>query len=100
MLYVTLNEGDYIVINENIRVHYEKPNGGRSFLLGVEAPKEIPIARGKLFENSIAKDSGEGEALALSEKMKQEFIDRRLRTGSRRAKRRWGEKEVKEVPAT
>jgi len=95
MLYLTLNEGEYVVINENVRVHYEKPAGGRSFMIGIEAPRDVSILRGGLYEK-MQSDKGVPleETMAMSEQMKQEFVERRLKSGSRNAKRRWMKKEI------
>ena len=94
MLYITLNEGEYVVINENIKIHYEKPTGGRSFMIGIDAPREVPVLRGELYEKMLIEKGQDPNA----EQTKKEFVERRLKTGSRKAKKRWGENaEQKEV---
>jgi len=89
MLLVTLSEGDYIMIGENIKVHFDHKAGRDTLALGIEAPKEVSILRGKLYEEGIAKmaDEGDVEAQKLSRKLKKEYEDRRKKSYIRKARR-------------
>jgi len=48
MLSLNLRSGDYITIGEDIVVQVYQT--GASFRVAIEAPREMPIARGKLHE--------------------------------------------------
>ena len=50
MLVLTLNEGDYILIGDNIRVHFDYKLGKDTLSLAIEAPEDLSVLRGRLFE--------------------------------------------------
>ena len=82
MLYVSLREGDYIMIADKIRVTYDHLEGKNHLVLGIDAPKDIEILRGKLYEEQIEKKAAQGcaEAQALSKKLKQDYKKRKRRS--------------------
>ena len=53
MLTVTVKEGEYIKIGENSFVKYTNNVRSHSISLSIEAPKEIPITRSKVYERSL-----------------------------------------------
>ena len=59
MLIVTMRKGDYVVIGEDITVHYDDSNG-RQLSIGINAPKSVPVLRGKLYEEAVIKQAEEG----------------------------------------
>lgn len=67
MLNLTLNVGDYIVIGDDIRIHYSRNNGNATYRIGVEAPKSIKITRSKIYEENLLKTL-EGAALQPTRK--------------------------------
>ena len=89
MLRISLREGDYVMIGGNIRVSYDSMNGKDHLVLGIEAPKDIDILRGKLYEEEIEKMAAEGneQAKVLAEKLKKEYKERRCKYETRRARR-------------
>ncbi len=51
MLHLHLNENEYLTINGDIVVKI-KAVGGKHACLSIEAPKEVPIVRGKVLERN------------------------------------------------
>ena len=49
MLCITMRKGDYFKIGENITVRFDHLNSERVHL-SIDAPKELPILRGKVLE--------------------------------------------------
>ena len=49
MLCITMWKGDYFKIGENITVRFDHLNSERVHL-SIDAPKEVPILRGKVLE--------------------------------------------------
>ena len=54
MLVVGRKAGQYIVINNNIKVHVIRSEDGH-LRLAIDAPKDVSIMRGELLEDSSAK---------------------------------------------
>lgn len=54
MLVVGRTPGQYIVIGDGIKVRVVKSNDG-DLRLAIEAPKELPIWRGELYEEMFGK---------------------------------------------
>jgi carbon storage regulator CsrA len=52
MLLLSVSEGDYIMIGDNIKVHFDHKVNQNTLDLAVEAPKEITVLRGKLYEEN------------------------------------------------
>ena len=52
MLLLNLSEGDYIIIGDNIKVHFDHKVNQDTMDLAVEAPREISVLRGKLYEEA------------------------------------------------
>ena len=48
MLVLTRNEGESIMIGDDIRVTFIRSKGSRSIHIGIEAPKEVKIVREEL----------------------------------------------------
>lgn len=60
MLVLTLSEGDFIQIDEDIRVYIDCTAGDDALSIAINAPKELKILRGKLYEekNPHKRDAG------------------------------------------
>ena len=58
MLAVTLVEGDYIMIGDKIRVHFDHKVSRDSLSLGIEAPRDVQILRGKLCDGGKVQKPG------------------------------------------
>ena len=56
MLCITMRKGDYFKIGENITVRFDHLNSERVHL-SIDAPKEVPILRGKVLERLDGADS-------------------------------------------
>ena len=51
MLCITMRKGEYFKIGENVVVRFDHLNNERVHL-SIEAPREVPIVRGKVLERS------------------------------------------------
>lgn len=50
MLQLSINEGEYIIIGDDIKVHFDHKVNNHKVDIAVEAPKETTVLRGKLLE--------------------------------------------------
>lgn len=50
MLQLSINEGEYIIIGDDIKVHFDHKVNRDMVDIAVEAPKETMVLRGKLYE--------------------------------------------------
>ena len=91
MLHLTLSEGDYVMLGEDIRVHYDHNTGQATLVLGIEAPRDVSVVRSKVYEDAVAKKAAEGdrEAMRHLEQLTAENLERRRISGRRRAKRQY-----------
>lgn len=89
MLFLSLREGDYIMLGGNVKVSYDHSEGKDALVLGIEAPKDVQVLRGKYYEEEIAKMAAAGneEAKMLSEKLEQEYRVRQHKYNKRRRAR-------------
>ena len=96
MLVLTLRQGDYLMIGDGIKVHYEAMEGKDHLILGIDAPREVPVVRGKIYEEAIAKQAAEGdeEAKILSRKLKKDYADRQRKADIRRRRRENQERRI------
>lgn len=53
MLTVTVKEGDYIKIGDDVFVKYTSSARSNSIVLSIEAPREIPIRRSEVYERNL-----------------------------------------------
>ncbi len=90
MLYITLREGDYFMIGGDIKVTYERTAGRDSMYVGVEAPREVPVKRGQVYESEIAKlaEAGDKDAIRLRRELLAGYEKRVKKYNARRASRR------------
>jgi len=90
MLLISLNEGDYVMIGDSVKVTYDHLNGKNSLVLGIEAPKNIDILRGEYYERELLKlaDEGNADARVIFEKLSKERTSRRRKSSIRRAKQK------------
>ena len=86
MLVITLREGDYIMIGEDIKIQYDHINGKDHLALGIEAPRDLSILRGKVYEENLEAKAAAGdlEAQQLSKKLRKEYAARRKKAEIRR----------------
>jgi len=88
MLIVTVYEGEYVMIGDNIRVYYDHKNGRDSLALGIEAPEDVQVLRSRLYEEEIARraEAGDIAAQQLHTQLKTEHEERRRISQARRTK--------------
>ena len=86
MLCLSLSEGEYVMIGDSIKVHFNRTKG-KDLVLGVEAPREVEIKRGNAYEHGLKKKAEDGntEALKLSKRLEEEHAERRSRYPGRTA---------------
>ena len=96
MLLITLREGDYFLVNNNVKIKYERSEGKDSIFIAIDAPKEVPIVRGKVYENEIAKlaAAGDPEAQIKSEQLIAEYEIQKRKYNARRNSRAEQERRV------
>ncbi len=83
MLTVTVKEGEYIKIGNDIFVKYTSSLRADSISLSIQAPKEIPIARSKVYEKNLEQkaksDSSAVSELEKARKMKGRYKKPKLK---------------------
>ena len=96
MLLISLREGDYVMIGDDIRVSYDQLKGRDHLVLAIDAPRDVSIQRGKIYEENIKKMAEEGDSSAaeLSGKLKKEYTDRARKAGIKRSRREDQERRV------
>ena len=96
MLIIKLNEGDYVMIGGSIKVHFDHKVSRDTLDLGVEAPSDVTVLRGKLYEEGVAElaKAGDKEALLLYEKLKKAHKERRHKSNIRRRRRQKQEDRI------
>ena len=55
MLSIKLKQGEHIMIGDSIRVYYDRTNSKGYISVAVDAPREIPVMRGAMYEEKQAK---------------------------------------------
>ena len=62
----TLNfkEGEYVLIGETVKVHFDYKSGRNSLVIAIDAPDDMPVLRGKLHEQVLAEQAATGDAEA------------------------------------
>ena len=86
MLSLTIREGEYVMIGDSIKVHFNRKKG-KDLVLGVEAPREVKITRSQAYEGETDKlaEQGDWDAIKLSHRLKQEHAERRQKIKGRTA---------------
>jgi len=64
MLRFSLREGDYFMVGGNIRVTFTRINEFGQASVSVEAPREVPVLRGAVYEDQVAQQAAEGDTEA------------------------------------
>ena len=97
MLVLTVQEGDYIMIDDDIRIECSPGIEEKSIRLGIDAPRNRQIARGKVYEKMMLEDpnvSPEKKAAIQEQKVKARLTERNRRMKQARTER------VEKVQAT
>jgi sRNA-binding carbon storage regulator CsrA len=89
MLYLTMREGDYALVGSDIKVVFSRAHGCNQIMLGFDAPKDVPVVRGQVYEQAMADRAltGDPEALALHSQLRQEREARQQKYSRRQAHR-------------
>jgi sRNA-binding carbon storage regulator CsrA len=89
MLYITLREGDYFVIGDNVRVSFERTEGRDVISVGVDAPREVQVQRGQVYERKIAQlaEAGDIQAQQTHRMLVDDYEQRVRKYNARRASR-------------
>ena len=95
MLLLSLQEGDYVMVGDT-RVSFEDIDGTRQIVVGIEAPKDVSILRGKLYEENLARlaSQGDKQAQALHRKLKNEYSERTRKNSLARMRREEQERRI------
>jgi len=93
---MTVKEGDYLLIGDDIKLYFDRKTDRNTMRIAVDAPRSVPVLRGVLYEKSIAAqaESGNGEALELSNKLKKTRDKTRSNTYASRARRNEQERRI------
>jgi carbon storage regulator CsrA len=97
MLYLTLVEGDYAVINGNVKVLVERIDGKDRVFIGIDAPKDVPVMRSQIYEREIAEQAaltGDKALAEVSAGLEKERMERRRRYNQRQKSRAEYERRI------
>ncbi len=73
MLSLLVQEGDYVLIGDNIRIHIQK-GIGRNMKIGIDAPRSVPVVRGELYEKLLMENAlGNIDELEQNRHVKENF---------------------------
>ena len=70
MLILTVKEGGYVMINDDIRIELVQDLMGKSIKLDIDAPQSYNIARDKVYEKALLENITEKDDL---KKKKEQF---------------------------
>jgi sRNA-binding carbon storage regulator CsrA len=89
MSQLCFKEGDYVLIGETIKLHFDYKTGRNSLLIAIDAPADIPIHRRRAYEQSVAEQAmlGDDKALLLSAKLSKQSDKARRASYASRARR-------------
>ena len=58
MLQLTLDQGEYVMVDGNIRVTYDRLGSNKQLVLSFDAPKDVKIIRQRIYEENLIKEAG------------------------------------------
>ena len=99
MLQVTVDQGEYILIGDNIKIYYDRLNSNRQLVLSFDAPREVKVMRQKLHEEKLFEQFGQDspEGIQLAREIQERKAEREriaLFRTERRKERRRAKKEI------
>ena len=65
MLNITLHEGEYFMVGGNVKITYDHSRGKNQVYISVDAPREVQVLRGELYENDVAERAASGDQAAI-----------------------------------
>jgi len=65
MLSLTMKNGEYLLIGDDIKITFQGGSGKDSLYIGVNAPKSVKVIRSGLFEKIVAEKAAAGDAEAI-----------------------------------
>ncbi len=70
MLYITMHEGDYFMVGDNVKIVFDHSRGRNQVFIGVDAPRDVQVLRGEIYENKVAELAVKGDRKAQTAKKK------------------------------
>jgi sRNA-binding carbon storage regulator CsrA len=61
MLFLTMGTKDYVMLNGSIKTTVERVSGKGRVAVSVEAPRDVPILRGAVYEGDLAAQGALGQ---------------------------------------
>ena len=100
MLQVTVEQGEYIMVGDNVKIYYDRLNSNKQLVLSFDAPREVRVMRQKVHEEKLIEkygvDSPEGKQLAKEiQSRKEEREQLVLLRAERRKERKRVQKELR-----
>ena len=95
MLNMTIAQGEYVLIGENIKVYFNRTKG-KELSVGIDAPRDVKVLRRSHYEDGVEKlaESGSPEAMELSARLKEEHTERLKKISRPRTRR------IRQEPST
>ena len=93
---MTVYEGDYVLIGENIRVFFDHRVNRDVMAITVDAPKDVTVLRDVLYEDEVSERAaaGDAEAQLLAKKLKKERAKKQREFYAGRARREKQERRM------
>lgn len=90
MLTLVVEEGDSVLIGDDIRVHFNREVAQSAISVGVEAPREQRVLRSKLYVEHLIRETQDGcaETKAYVEQKKKEQAEIARKIAARRDRRK------------
>ena len=77
MLSLTMKDGDYFVIGDDIKITFSKSSYRGALSVGIDAPRSMKVVRNKLLEKIADEKAAAGDAdgLAMKEQIRKDKED-------------------------
>ena len=86
MLQLTLEQGESVMVGENIKIYYDRLKSNKQLVLVFDAPKEVKIVRENLILDQLAAkaEAGDTKAQQRLDKLARDKADREYQSQLRR----------------
>lgn len=85
MLVVSVKEGEYLMIGDDIRILFIEEMSSNCMRIGINAPKTVPVVRGKPYEKRLLENAEKNlKRLEEIELKKQDHIIAKQKTKEKR----------------
>ena len=97
MLNLSMREGDYFLIGDNIKVYFKQKAGKDHIHVGIEAPRELRISRCLVHEKEVAEKaaSGDTEAAEINAELERQAAERIAKYNKRKASRDYFDRNIR-----